>query len=273
MKRRCILSTCAIVVATAIPAWAGGDPVSPAASVAAYRRYATTQAELLARMIRVFSTDIRDGNLEAACNDYAMTRSYLERIRPLLATQADLARRMDADAGDYPEKDRDPGFTGFHRIEQGLFARHSTEGLGATVERLYDDAAKLREALATQPMAIDMLLDAPAAVMERASAQAFGGGREPYARTDLWDIEANVEGAQEIVAAIRPQVAARDPLLLPRIDAAFEATRERLSALRDGCGFKTFDALTAAEKADLRETTGALARELAKLRAASLRRA
>ena len=248
------LLCCALVGTPALAA--DRSVTAPGFSVAttppAYRAYALAQAGMLVRMTRMLATDIQDGNVAAAQNDYAATHRYLERIRPALALQPGLERRMDAHG---------PGVSGFHNIEHALFVRHSTQDLATVADRLHDDALALKTEIATQVMPPDLLIDGTVAMI--ASTER----REPYSKTDLWDIEANVEGAREIVAAIRPQVEARDPFAPARLSMAFAATSARLAQFPDGCGFKGFDELTAADKASLEATTTTLARELARLKA------
>ena len=235
---------------TSAPAYAS-ESVSRS-PVAAYRAYAAEQAEMLARMTRVLAKDIRDGNVEAAQNEFASTHRYLERIRPLVKLQPDLERRIDAS----------DDAVGFRRIEHDLYVAHSTIGLAATADRLDADARQLKEDVATLTIAYELLVDGPAAEIESVSARALSGENAPYAKSGLWDLEAGLDGAQAMVAAIRP----RDPLLAARISAAFAEATKRLAEVSEGCGYKSFDALTSVEKSNLREATVALSHELAKLK-------
>ncbi len=240
------------VVACGLVTPAAGEENVSRSPVAAYRAYAAEQVDMLARMTRVLATDIRAGNLGAAQNEFASTHRYLERIRPLVRLRPELEQRMDAS----------DDATGFRRIEHALYVAHSTADLAATADRLNADAGRMKQEVATLPMSFDMLLDGPAAEIDSVSARALSGDNAPYAKTGLWDLEAGLDGAQAMVAALKP----RDPLLGARISAAFAKASKQLAAVSEGCGYKSFDALTSVDKAHLREATASLSRELAKLK-------
>lgn len=227
------------------------DTLGPS-PVAAYRAYAAEQAEMLVRMTRMLATDIRDGNVEAAQNEFASTHRYLERIRPLLKLRPDIERRMDAN---------DDG-VGFRRIEHALYVAHSTDGLAPTADQLNADARELKQAVATLPIGFDLLVDGPAATIDEVSARVLSGQDAPYAKTSLWDFEAGLDDAQAMVSALKP----RDPLLANRISVAFADATKRLAEVAEGCGYKSFDTLSDVEKDRLREATNALSHELAKLK-------
>ena len=48
----------------------------------------------------------------------------------------DEAPAPDRRADDHEKKEQDPGFTGFHRIEYGLFSQQSTAGLAPIADKL-----------------------------------------------------------------------------------------------------------------------------------------
>ena len=220
--------------------------------VAAYRAYASEQAEMLVRMTRVLATDIRDGNVEAAQNEFASTHRYLERIRLLARLRPDLERRMDGNDDS----------VGFRRIERALYVAHSTESLASTADQLNADARRLKQEVATLPIGVDLLVDGPAAAIDDASARVLSGETAAYAKTGLWDLEAGLDDAQAMVNALKP----RDPLVAAHIATAFADATKRLAEVSEGCGYRSLDTLSDAEKARLREATTALSHDLAGLK-------
>ena len=233
---------------------AHADTTAPASRSPAdvYRAYASEQAEMLVRMTRVLARDIRDGNVEAAQNEYASTHRYLERIRPLVRQRPDLERRLDAG---------DDGI-GFRRIERALYVVHSTAGLAPTADRLNADARQLQQEVATLPIGWDLFVDGPAATIDDVSLRVLSGATAPYAKTGLWDLEAGLDDAQAMVAALKP----RDPLLATHIASAFADATKVLAEMSEGCGYKSLDSLSEADKSRLRVATRSLSRQLAKLK-------
>ncbi len=53
---------------------------------------------------------------------------------------------MDARADDFKDKEKDPTFTGFHRLEYALFTEKSTKGLDELADKLAADTQELKKA-------------------------------------------------------------------------------------------------------------------------------
>ena len=96
--------------------------------------------------------------------------------------------------------------------------------------------------------------------------------REEYwSRTDLWDFQANVDGARVGYEGVRPIIEQSDPDLATELDARFEDLQTLLDATRVGEeGFKTYDELTPDEVRALSDAVNALSEPLSKLTAAVL---
>jgi iron uptake system component EfeO len=55
------------------------------------------------------------------------------------------------------------------------------------------------------------------------AASKISGEEDRYSHTDLWDFQANVDGAQKIVDLLRPQLQKENSELLAKVDANFKS--------------------------------------------------
>ena len=94
------------------------------------------------------------------------------------------------------------------------------------------------------------------------------GEEEYWSRTDLWDFQANVDGARVGFDGLRPLLQKRDAELDQQIDAKFLALQALLDTHKSGDGFKYYNELTPAEVKALSDAVNALSEPLAKLSAA-----
>lgn len=92
------------------------------------------------------------------------------------------------------------------------------------------------------------------------------GKKIAIAHTDLWDFQANVDGAQKIVDLLRPQLQKSNAELLAKVDANFKKVDTILSKYRTKDGFETYDKLTDADRNALKGPITTLAEDLSQLR-------
>lgn len=233
--------------------------------LAAYREYVKAQANTLVGMTRVLASAVKHGDLEAAQMTYAPAHRYLERIAPI-ARALHLNTRMDARADIYEKKEADPSFSGFHRIEYGLFANKSTSDLSDDTDRLAKNARELRDGLASLDLTPAALVDGTIRNLEDIADKSLTGGEERYSRTDLWDIEANIEGARQVVALLQSQPQARNTKVLASTAIHFAEIDRLIERHKVGCGFKSYDDLSGDDRMGLKVPIAALAEALSTLR-------
>jgi iron uptake system component EfeO len=126
------------------------------------------------------------------------------------------------------------------------------------------DLQKRIEGLTVPP---DKMVGGAAALIEEVAASKISGEEDRYSHTDLWDFQANLDGAKEIVALLKPLTDEADPDLAARIDRNFAAVDKILAKYRtaDG-GFESYDKLTPEDRKALQGPVTTLAEDLAKLR-------
>jgi iron uptake system component EfeO len=206
------------------------------AAVEDYRGYLVEQVALSQAGVADLAAAIAADDLVAAQAAYAPSRVGWERIEPVAGLVEELDGRLDARVDDFASV-TDPAFTGWHRIEHLLFADGTTVGAGGFAEQLQADLAVLAAALPALDIAPARMAIGASELVEEISLGKITGEENRYAKTDLWDIEANLAGSQQVVQVLRSELAAADPELLAELDAAYQAALATLAPLRAGDGW------------------------------------
>jgi len=230
-------------------------------AVSRYRAYVVAQTALLQARTRAFAAAVRAGDVAGARARYAVAREPYERIEPIAESFGALDAAIDARAGDVPAV----RWTGFHRIERGLWVAGSTAGLTPLANRLVADTARLRRVAATAPLQPAQVANGAKGLLDEVAASKITGEEDRYSHADLWDFEANVDGAERAFAALRPLVVARDAALARRIDARFADVERTLGRYRRGAGFVTYTALSHADTRALARSIDALAQPISQV--------
>ena len=246
------------------------DKVSPlelVQPIADYKAYVSVEVDKLAVETAKFAAAVKAGDLAAAQALYAPTRVHYERVEPIAELFSDLDGSLDSRADDHEKKELDPGFTGFHRIEYGLFDQKSTDGLQPFADKLVADVAELKRRIAGLTVPPDKMVGGAAALIEEVAATKISGEEDRYSHADLWDFQANIDGAKKIVELLRPLIQKADKPLGDKIDGNFQTVDALLAKYRRADGsFEAYDKLSEADRTALKGPVTALAEDLAKLR-------
>lgn len=251
--------------ATADAAKANGV-LSLGEAIADYKTYVSAQTAELVKGTKAFTDAVKAGDVEKARALYAPTRQYYERIEPIAELFSDLDGSIDAREDDYEKKADDPKFTGFHRLEKALFADHSTKGMAGYATQLNSDVLELQKRISELAFPPSKVVGGAAGLIEEVAASKISGEEDRYSHTDLWDFQANVDGAQKIVDLLRPQLQKENSALLAKVDANFKKVDTILAKYKTNDGYETYDKLTAADRNALKGPITTLAEDLAQLR-------
>jgi iron uptake system component EfeO len=251
---------------------AAAAPGAPAAAslapaIAAYKTYVQGEVDTLVTRTRLLVEAVKAGDLAAARAAYAPAHMHYERVEPIAELFNDLDTSMDSRADDFEKKEADPGFSGYHRIEMALFKANTTAGMAPVADKLMADALDLQHRIAPLVVPPKVMVGGAADLIEEVASKKISGEEDRYSRSDLWDFQANVDGAQKIYALLRPRVEAANPALVHDIDANLARVDTLLAKYRtpDG-GFQSYDRLTDADRLALRGPITALAEDFAQLR-------
>lgn len=227
-----------------------------------YRTYAIGEIDSFVTETEKFTEAVKAGKLKEAQALYAPARMHYERIEPIAEALGNLDPDIDARAGDVDDKD----WRGFHKIEQALWEKKTTDGMSEYADRLLQDAQLLRAKVETVEIDASMLVVGAVELLNEVSSSKITGEEERYSHTDLYDFVANVEGAEKIYEILKPRLAEKDPDLEKQIGERFDALNKELVpfATKDG-GYVTYDKLTKEDIRTLSQNLDALAEPLSQM--------
>lgn len=235
-------------------------------AITAYKAYVTKETADLVVGTKAFTDAVKAGDIEKAKSLYAPTRQHYERIESIAELFSDLDGSIDAREDDYEQKAADPKFTGFHRLEKALFGDSSTKGMEKYADQLNSDVLELQKRISELAFPPSKVVGGAAGLIEEVAASKISGEEDRYSHTDLWDFQANVDGAQKIVDLLRSQLQKENGELLAKVDANFKKVDAILAKYRTKDRFETYDKLTDADRNALKGPITTLAEDLSLLR-------
>ncbi|MFO1112434.1 MAG: iron uptake system protein EfeO [Rhodospirillales bacterium] len=252
--------------AAVLPANAAVEPRALVAPVADYKLYVTESVQKLVTDTKAFTDAVKAGDVAKAKALFAPTRMSYEKIEPIAELFSDLDSAIDSRADDHEQAEKDPGFTGFHRIEYGLFEQNSTDGLAPYADKLMADATELQKRIASLTFPPEKVVGGAAALMEEVAATKISGEEDRYSHTDLWDFQANFDGSRKIFELFRPLLGKNDKAFVDKVEANFATVDTILAKYKTPEGFQTYDKLTDADRKVLAAAVNTLAEDLSTLR-------
>lgn len=244
-------------------------PKSPVAEVAPvvdpllaeYRVWVLRQGdEFLSRTEAFVQAWLKADKVEAQ-RLYASARQPFERIEPIAEALGDFDPRLDAREGDVLDAD----WRGFHRLEKLLWSDRSLSEGHETARTLLQDARLLRVRLETAELSLSGLLTGAVELLNEISSSKVTGEEERYSHTDLWDFEANLQGAFKIFQLVETLVMARDPGVAQLVASRFSALFDQLALYRSKGGFVSYTELKPNQVKSLAQAVDALAEPLSQL--------
>jgi iron uptake system component EfeO len=251
---------------------AAGDAELVDQANAKYREYVEDQTEQLVAGTARFVAAYKAGKDDQARTIYPVARMHWERIETVAESFGDIDPKIDL-----READLEPGqkWTGWHRLEKDLWPARAKdyEPLTMAQRAVYaDDLMKntnvLHDRVGELTYSADEIANGSRGLLDEVATGKVTGEEEYWSRTDLWDFQANIEGALVSFEGLRPLLKERDPDLDRLIAARFAAVQALLDAQRVGDGFKTYDKLSKAEIKQLSDAVNALSEPLSNLAAA-----
>lgn len=241
------------------------DAATLAEYQATYHAYVLEQAAELKTQLAPFVAAIESGDLEAAKAAYAPSRPAWERIEPVAELFSDLDTRMDAREEDFALGVDDPEFLGWHRLEKGLWADGTTDGLAPIAAGLAADVAELETRLSTMEIEPRVIARGAGELIEEVAQSKLTGEEDRYSEADLYSISANVAGSMQIVDILRPTIESLDATYLASVDDAFAAVGEVIGTYGEGEGYEPFSAITADDLKSLQARMAKLSEVLGEL--------
>jgi iron uptake system component EfeO len=101
--------------------------------------------------------------------------------------------------------------------------------------------------------------------MDEVATGKITGEEEIWSHTDLYDFQANVDGAKAAFELLEPILESKDEELEKEIDARFDDLQALLDRHRQGDGFVSYDTVTEPQRKELSDAVNALAEPLSKV--------
>lgn len=239
-----------------------------------YAAYVQDQSDQLLVKTEEFVALYTSGDDDAARALYPVARTHWERIETVAESFGDLDPAMDA-----READLEPGeeWTGWHLIEKDLWPQRAKGYVPLTAQQREDYAQDLLgntrtldERLQDMAFTVDQIANGSRGLLEEVATGKITGEEEFWSRTDLWDFQANVDGARIAYEGVQPILEAKDPELAETLTAEFADLQALLDAQREGDGFRSYDDLSKEQVKELADAVNALSEPLSGLTAAVL---
>ncbi|PPL16068.1 PbrT family lead (Pb2+) uptake porter [Microterricola pindariensis] len=237
-----------------------------------YAAYVKDQIAQLVAGTDAFAAAYVAGDDEEARALYAPTRVHWERVETVAESFGDLDPMLDLREADLEEGQE---WTGWHAIEKDLwpadaepgFAAYTPEQRQALAAKLVADTATLNEKVQVLEFTLDMQTNGAIGLMDEVASGKVTGEEEFWSHTDLWDFQANVDGATVLYGGVRDILLAKDADLAATLDTEFAALQTLLDAQRDGDGFRLYTELSPAEIRAFSDQVNALGEPLNQLTA------
>lgn len=247
-------------------------------AITEYTAYVKDQTEQLKTGTEEFAAAVTAGEDQRARELYAPVRVHWERIEPVAESFGDLDPKLDAREADLEEGQE---WTGWHRFEKDLWPPEPAENTepGETyvaltaaertelADQLVTDTNDLYERTRSLELTVDQISNGSKSLLDEVATGKVTGEEEIWSHTDLWDFQANVDGAKVAFETVRPIVAQKDPALEETLDARFTELQDLLDRHRQDEGFVAYTELTDEQVRQLADSVTALSEPLSELTA------
>jgi len=225
-----------------------------------YKRYVSNQTGALVTATAALVGAVKKGDVTGAQDLYPTARTYYERIAPVAQRfPNNLQTRIDLGPAEVHPDDK---WTGFHRLERDLWLSGLQPDTNAVADKLLADVKELDSGLTSPEWAVsaDEVVHGAQTVLATLAKEAITGGGEIFSHTDLWDVQAGVDGCRVGVGSVRPEVDQRSPELGKRIAQAFANVQGLLDRLQwnGGLGFGPYDRVAEPQRQELSRAIDAL---------------
>jgi len=240
-----------------------------AEAASAFTKYVQDELADLTAETTKFVDAVKAGNDDEARAIFPVARAHWERVEPIAAEFGDLDPAIDAREAGLEQGEE---WTGWHRLEKDLWparAKNYTPLSAAErttlADKLLADTKTIESQGADLRITLTDIVEGSQGLLEEVAGGKVTGEEEYWSRTDLWDFQANLDGALEGFELFEPILKGRDDALADKIADQFDAVQKLLDATREGDGFVTYDKLTKAQVKAMSDAVNALGESLAEV--------
>ncbi|MEU3338345.1 iron uptake transporter permease EfeU [Streptomyces sp. NPDC006668] len=267
---RCVPTGGAAVTSKAVRVAGSGSakavvPVSAQDLAGPLARYKACVDQGLATLVtqtRALAADVRGGRLGKARTDWLTAHRTYASLGAAYGTFENFDQKIDGRADGLPGGVHDKDFTGFLRVEYGLWHGEAATSLTGPAEQLAVDAAGLRTAFPHQDFDPGDLPLRAHEILENTLQFELTGDTDEGSGTNLATADANLAGTRELLTVLRPLLTTRSPHLLTTVDADIARLQALLDAARHGTSWTPVERLDQTTRARLDGATGQLLEDL-----------
>jgi len=230
-----------------------------------FKVYLIGQSTALVSATKKLDEAIKAGDLDAARAAWYAARLPYKRMEAVSNRIADVENAIDPLSDYLEQRENDPAFTGFHRIEYGLFGQARLDGLAPVAAQLLADVSELKTRLREIKLLPQDLADSAQREAARLSEGQIASGENRWSFSDLAEIEANLDGVEKSVVLIQPLVSAADPAIAQRVTDAVTTARRTLADLKTGDAYPGYDTLNDVARSNLAAAFQSLAEAISAL--------
>ena len=196
---------------------------------------------------------------------------HWERIEPVAESFGDLDPKLDLREADLADGEL---WTGWHAIEKDLwppaegYTPLTQDERVALADQLVADTEELNTRVQDLTYNATQLGNGAKELLDEVATGKVTGEEEAWSHTDLWDFQANVDGARIAFEALEPALETKDPELAATLTERFATLQALLDEQRDGDGFVLYTDLTPDQVKQLSDAVNALSEPLANLTSA-----
>jgi iron uptake system component EfeO len=229
----------------------------------AYERYVTGALPGLVADTQRARDDLARGDLSAARRDWLTAHLDYERLGAAYGAFGDADGAINGLPSGLPGGVTDPGFTGFHRLEYGLWGGQDAATLVPVADALLGAERDLITSFPDEQIdPLDISIRAHE-ITENALEFELTGRTDLGSHSALATVAANLDGTRVVLGLLRPLLVPRYPAL-GRLDASLAATARDVAAQRRPDGsYPPLDTLARASReridADVSELSELLA--------------
>ena len=233
-----------------------------------YADYVKDEAAELLEETTAFVAAYKAGDDAKARALYPTARAHWERIEPVAESFGDLDPKMDLREADLEAGQK---WTGWHLLEKDLWppAAGYTALTKAERAKFADDLLANTKTLHTRVQTttydVTQIGNGSKELLDEVATGKITGEEEIWSHTDLYDFQANLDGAKQGFELLEPILEVKDDDLAEQIDERFDALQELLDKYRRGDGFVSYDKVTEPQRKALSDAVNALSEPLSKM--------
>ncbi|WP_225829687.1 EfeM/EfeO family lipoprotein [Streptomyces sp. NK08204] len=228
----------------------------------AYQKWVGSGLDRVVRLTATLRRAIDRGDLAAARSAWLPAHLEYERLGAAYDAFGDADRRINGTDAGLPGGVHDTGFTGFHRVEYGLWHGQPAAKLRGPAAALAGAVSELRDSWSQTRMDPAQLGVRAHEILENTVQFELTGRTDYGSGSNLATARANLDGTRQVLSRLRPLLTTRYPHL-SFLDRELDRAQHTLDGLRHGGRWPAPDRLSRVQRERTDAVLGDLVERLA----------